>query len=64
MFTSRNAVLVLAVAALIVWVDGHRPPAWLVIVAAVAALGFGTQARIRQNRLERRFARRIWSSFR
>lgn len=60
----RTVALVVAVTALVAWVGTETAPAWLVVAAALAAIVFGTQARLRQNRLEKRFARKVWASFR
>lgn len=64
MLTSRTVALVVAVVALVAWIGTETAPAWLVVVAALAAVVFGTQARIRQSRLELRFARKLWASIR
>ena len=63
MQTARTVALVLTVAVLVAWIGTGHLPAWLVVAAALAAVVFGTRARIRQTRLERSVARRVWARF-
>ncbi len=61
MLPSRSVLLGVAVAALL---GTQAVPVWLVIVATLAAVVLGTQARMRQSRIELRCARKLWASFR
>jgi heme O synthase-like polyprenyltransferase len=56
----RIIVWVAVVAGLILALSGPHIPGWLVGVVVAIALAWGSVATVRQKRMERNFARRLW----
>jgi heme O synthase-like polyprenyltransferase len=58
----RGIVWVAVVVGLILALNGPHIPRWLLAVVVAIALTWGSVATVRQKRMERGFARRLWRS--
>jgi len=56
----RTLAWIVIVAVLLLALTGPHVPAWLVSLSVAAALVLGTSAGLKQKRMERDFARRLW----